>query len=54
LTAAFEQVPVLDTEQQIQLELWTESAATAFESILQERSEFAKRLKKIADLTQIS
>jgi hypothetical protein len=54
LTAAFEQVPVLDSEQQIQLELWTASAATAFESILQERSEFAKRLKKIADLTQIS
>jgi excisionase family DNA binding protein len=54
LTAAYEQMPILQPDQQIQLETWSVSAATAFESILRERMGFARRLKKIADLTQIS
>jgi excisionase family DNA binding protein len=54
LTAAYEQMPVLQQEQQIQLEIWANSAAHAFESILRERMGFARRLKKIADLTQIA
>jgi excisionase family DNA binding protein len=54
LTAAYEQMPILQTDQQIQLEMWSASAASAFESILRERMGFAQRLKKIADLTQIS
>jgi excisionase family DNA binding protein len=54
LTAAYEQMPVLQPDQQLQLELWANSAANAFESILRERMGFARRLKKIADLTQIA
>jgi excisionase family DNA binding protein len=53
LTTAYEQMPILQPEQQIQLESWSVSAASAFESILHERLGFARRLKKIADLTQI-
>ena len=45
---------LLQPDQQIQLEIWSNSAANAFESILRERMGFALRLKKIADLTQIA
>ncbi|MEI8132940.1 MAG: PocR ligand-binding domain-containing protein [Leptolinea sp.] len=54
LTTAYHQIPILQTGQQIQLETWSIAAATAFESILREQLGFAHRLKKIADLTQIS
>jgi len=47
-------MPILFADQQNQLEDWSMSAANAFESILRERLGFAMRLKKIADLTQIS
>jgi hypothetical protein len=47
-------MPILLSEQQKQLENWSTSAANAFESILRERLGYAMRLKKIADLTQIS
>ncbi len=50
---AYEEVPVLPFEQESKLDTWAEAAAGAFESILQERSAFSHRLKKIADLTQI-
>lgn len=53
LTAAYEQTPKLQQDQQFQLDMWANSAANAFESILRERLGFARRLKKIADLTQI-
>jgi excisionase family DNA binding protein len=54
LTAAYEQIPTVQQDEQLQLELWANSAAHAFESILRERLGFARRLKKIADLTQIA
>jgi excisionase family DNA binding protein len=54
LSGAYEKMPVLLSEQQKLLENWSTSAANAFESILRERLGFAMRLKKIADLTQIS
>jgi excisionase family DNA binding protein len=54
LSAAYEQMPILLADQQNQLGNWSTSAANAFESILRERLGFAMRLKKIADLTQIS
>ncbi len=50
---AYEEAPVLPFEQESKLDTWAEAAAGAFESILQERSAFSHRLKKIADLTQI-
>ncbi|BCY16832.1 MAG: helix-turn-helix domain-containing protein [Chloroflexi bacterium] len=50
---AYEEAPVLPLEQESKLDTWAEAAAGAFESILQERSAFSHRLKKIADLTQI-
>jgi len=54
LTTAYEQIPILHTDQQIQLETWSIEAANAFESILRERMGFTLRMKKISDLTQIS
>lgn len=53
ITRAYEEAPVLPFEQEFKLDTWAEAAAGAFESILQERSAFSHRLKKIADLTQI-
>jgi excisionase family DNA binding protein len=53
LNRAYEEAPVLPFEQESKLDTWAEAAAGAFESILQERSAFSHRLKKIADLTQI-
>jgi excisionase family DNA binding protein len=50
----FETLPVLPDGQEKKLEIWATATAQAFESILQERSTFARRLKKIADLTQLS
>jgi excisionase family DNA binding protein len=50
---AFAEVPVLPPEQESIFDTWAASAAEAFTSILQERSAFSHRLKKIADLTQI-
>jgi excisionase family DNA binding protein len=50
---AYEETPVLPLEQESRLDTWADAAAEAFESILQERSAFSHRLKKIADLTQI-
>jgi len=50
---AYEESPVLPFEQESKLDTWADAAAGAFESILQERSAFSHRLKKIADLTQI-
>jgi len=53
ITRAYEEAPVLPFEQESRLDTWADAAAGAFESILQERSAFSHRLKKIADLTQI-
>lgn len=53
INGAYEEAPVLPFEQESKLDTWAEAAAGAFESILQERSAFSHRLKKIADLTQI-
>jgi hypothetical protein len=50
---AYEEAPELPLEQESKLDTWADAAAEAFESILQERSAFSHRLKKIADLTQI-
>jgi excisionase family DNA binding protein len=50
----FSEVPALPPEQETIFDTWAASAAEAFTSILQERSAFSHRLKKIADLTQIS
>ncbi len=50
---AFAEAPVLPLEQESIFDTWAASAAEAFTSILQERSAFSHRLKKIADLTQI-
>lgn len=49
----YEKVPWLTFEQEEKLDIWASATAQAFESILHERSTFARRLKKIADLTQI-
>lgn len=54
LQSMYEKVPWLTYDQEEKLDTWTSATAQAFESILMERSAFARRLKKIADLTQIS
>jgi len=53
LQAAYQTAPEFPAEQENKLDSWAAATAQAFESILQERSAFARRLKKIADLTQI-
>lgn len=53
IQAAYAAIPSLTVEQEKMIDTWTTAAARAFESILQERSAFTRRLKKIADLTQI-
>ncbi|NMB53112.1 MAG: helix-turn-helix domain-containing protein [Leptolinea sp.] len=53
IQAAHTAIPSLTDEQEKMIDTWTTAAAQAFESILQERSAFTRRLKKIADLTQI-
>ncbi len=53
LRSSFQKVPILTEEQESTLDVWTSATTQAFESILKERSAFARRLKKIADLTQI-
>ncbi|HEX7556202.1 MAG TPA: PocR ligand-binding domain-containing protein, partial [Leptolinea sp.] len=53
LKTAFDQVTILPADLEDKLETWATVTAKAFQSILQERSGFALRLKKIADLTQI-
>jgi excisionase family DNA binding protein len=53
ILTAFEAVPVLPDNEEDKMDSWAAATAHAFESILQERSSFARRLKKIADLTQI-
>jgi excisionase family DNA binding protein len=53
INTAFEAVPVLPHKEEDKMDSWAAATAQAFESILQERSSFARRLKKIADLTQI-
>lgn len=54
IQTAFQSIPVLTFEQENKLDAWAAATAQAFQSILQERSAFAQRLQKIADLTQIS
>jgi excisionase family DNA binding protein len=53
IQAAYDTVVKLPLEQEEKLDSWAAATAQAFESILHERSAFARRLKKIADLTQI-
>lgn len=53
IQSEYEAVPLLLFEQEEKIDAWAASTSQAFESILQERSAFARRLKKIADLTQI-
>lgn len=53
IQAAYDTVPQLSYEQEEKLDSWAAATVQAFESILKERSAFALRLKKIADLTQI-
>jgi excisionase family DNA binding protein len=47
-------LPVIEPEQQAQVEEWPFSAARAVQSILQERILFIERLQKIANLTQLT
>jgi excisionase family DNA binding protein len=54
IQAAYESVSKLPFELETKLDSWAAATAQAFESILHERSAFARRLQKIADLTQIS
>ncbi|NLF51158.1 MAG: helix-turn-helix domain-containing protein [Leptolinea sp.] len=53
IQAAYDTVTQLSYEQEEKLDSWAAATVQAFESILKERSAFALRLKKIADLTQI-
>ena len=53
LQVAYQAAPEFPAGQENKLDSWAAATAQAFESILQERSAFARRLKKIADLTQI-
>jgi excisionase family DNA binding protein len=53
IRSEYEAIPLLLFEQEEKIDAWAASTSQAFESILQERSTFARRLKKIADLTQI-
>jgi excisionase family DNA binding protein len=47
-------LPVIEPQQQAQVEAWPLSAARAVQSILQERTLFIKRLQQIANLTQFT
>lgn len=47
------EIPVIDPQQQSQVEDWPFSAARAVQSILQERILFIERLQQIAHLTQL-
>jgi len=50
---AFRQAPLIPSEKHMLLHTWVTSAATAMESIMQERSGFMQRLQQIANLTQL-
>jgi excisionase family DNA binding protein len=50
---AFRQAPLIPSEKHALLHTWVTSAATAMESIMQERSGFMQRLQQIANLTQM-
>jgi len=50
---AFRQAPLIPSEKHMLLHTWVSSAATAMESIMQERSGFMQRLQQIANLTQL-
>jgi excisionase family DNA binding protein len=50
---AFRQAPLISSEKHALLHTWVTSAATAMESILQERAGFMLRLQQIANLTQL-
>jgi excisionase family DNA binding protein len=50
---AFRQAPLIPSEKHALLHTWVTSAATAMESIMQERSGFMQRLQQIANLTQL-
>lgn len=54
LQTAYDSVPLLPYEQEEKVDSWAAATVLAFESILKERSTFSQRLKRIADLTQIS
>ena len=54
LQIAAASLPVIEPQQQAQVEEWPFSAARAVQSILQERTLFIKRLQQIANLTQFS
>jgi ligand-binding sensor protein len=54
LQKASASIPVILPQQQSKVEGWPSSAATAVQSILQERTLFIERLKQIANLTQLT
>ncbi|MEN4042988.1 MAG: PocR ligand-binding domain-containing protein [Anaerolineaceae bacterium] len=53
LHKAAAEIPVIDPQQQSQMDDWPVSAARAIQSILQERILFIDRLQQIAHLTQL-
>ena len=54
LTEAILTVPIISSDRRQMIESWPRTAATAIQSILEERTGFISRLQKIATLTQLS
>jgi excisionase family DNA binding protein len=53
LKAAAQKVGILEVKRRNQISQWLQKVALTFEQVTRERAEYSRRLKKIADLSQV-